>query len=465
MNPARERTHRLPAALRASLLAASGLALAGLAGAQTTFSVDFRSASVGQPATGSGVPLTEGQILRPATGGGAPRLGPLATPVIAIQAGAGLGLVQGPGCVGHAAGTPCGVEVDALSYGVDAPFMNQGAGAAPDHLWFSVDKWAAGASVGKEPNPFTEGAFGNQEASADVFVSLALPALPVCPQLGAIGAVAAIDGDGLPNADGVAYPGLGLLETNPPVCPPPAADAGDNVDAVDVDGGAQPGGRVFFSLDGLVLDPRCGGLPGTDSAALNGAFEPGDVLTKVPGTPAQVYASAAALGLDLMGAGTDDLDALAIHENGTPGYQRPDAPFGWGPGQGDMVLFSVRSGSALVGLPAGNCGGAPIEPGDVLTAPLVAGGTPWIVVSAEALGLLTHRTDGVLEPDDLDALDAVRGAVRDCNGNGVEDALEVAEARRPDANRNGVPDECEIGARAPGTRGGAPRHVTIRLFR
>ena len=116
---------RAPGA-RIATLAGAALALAGLASAQTTFSIDFRSASIALPATGSGLPLTEGQILRPATADGAPQVGALGTPVVVRTAGAGLGLLQGPACVGHPAGVACGVEVDALSYGRDAPVSASG---------------------------------------------------------------------------------------------------------------------------------------------------------------------------------------------------------------------------------------------------------------------------------------------------------------------------------------------------
>jgi hypothetical protein len=36
----------------------------------------------------------------------------------------------------------------------------------------------------------------------------------------------------------------------------------------------------------------------------------------------------------------------------------------------------------------------------------------------------------------------------DCNGNEMEDALDIGEARSADCNANGVPDECEYHADA-----------------
>jgi hypothetical protein len=73
---------------------------------------------------------------------------------------------------------------------------------------------------------------------------------------------------------------------------------------------------------------------------------------------------------------------------------------------------------------------------------------PAILIPAEALGLATRRSgngyqcNGGLTADDLDALDTVGTAQFDCNGNGVEDALDIL-AGEPDANRNGLPDSCE----------------------
>jgi hypothetical protein len=38
---------------------------------------------------------------------------------------------------------------------------------------------------------------------------------------------------------------------------------------------------------------------------------------------------------------------------------------------------------------------------------------------------------------------APRPDVRDCNGNGIEDAVDIAFGTSSDVNQNGVPDECE----------------------
>jgi hypothetical protein len=45
--------------------------------------------------------------------------------------------------------------------------------------------------------------------------------------------------------------------------------------------------------------------------------------------------------------------------------------------------------------------------------------------------------------DDLDALDFVFEATFDCNGNNIEDAVDIAIGTASDANKNGYPDGCE----------------------
>ena len=38
----------------------------------------------------------------------------------------------------------------------------------------------------------------------------------------------------------------------------------------------------------------------------------------------------------------------------------------------------------------------------------------------------------------------------DCNGNGVEDAVDIALGDSADSNLDGIPDECQGGATVPG---------------
>jgi hypothetical protein len=293
-----------------------------------------------------------------------------------------------PGGLGIFPGACPDPEVDALSYGFDSGPV----------FYFSVDEWASGDGVlGPRPNVTSEGAAGAMEASADVFVYLGppVPIPPVAPGTGP-GNIAHEDGDGISPSGA---PGFGLVEPNPPAAGSP--DAGDNIDAYDLDTTA-PGhltGPVYFSLDSgsLVFDllegfSGCVKVPG--SVPSSGA----DVLVSFVGFPPPTVAiRALSLGLDVFGKDTDDLDALAYFDVGPPG-----------PDPGDAIFFSVRRGSAVIGHPDDSPGLIPIEEGDIL-APTGSGFTPFpsVFISAEALGLGTVRsgTAGPFGADDLNALD------------------------------------------------------------
>ncbi len=432
-------------------------ALTSMAAAQVTFTIDNHGPTIAVPDLYSGFPITEGDILTPGTaaafGPNPPALGPLAAPGIVISAGfgppaPGLGLAAHGPCAGHAPGMLCPIEVDALSYGFEFPIP---AGATPPGFyWFSVDEYAVGFPVPAPPNVASEGAFGPEfEGSADIFVDHGVPfGGPYPPFAFPPANTAAIDGNGLPNTGGFAYPGLGLFEPDFPIVPP---DLGDNVDGIDVDGppilpGAAPA-AVYFSLDAGFIDP-INGFPLTGAAAFHG-FSGSDVLVSPIGGPPGVFAPAPFLGLDLIaGFDSDDLDALALAENGTGVYEPSMVPYDWVGGGTDMLLFSVRRGSAVIGFPD-SIFGIPIEEGDILTTPLppALGGVspfPGIFMAAENLGLATARSFGALG-DDLDALDISRMPVTDCNGNGIEDALDIALGGAPDCNMNGIPDFCEPG--------------------
>lgn len=425
---------------------------------QPAFSVDFQGPPIAAPDSfPPGIPITEADILLPAPAGiAAP--GPLPVPGTIIAggpppaAGPHLGLPLYAGAVGHAPGVPGMVEVDALSYGTDPPVR-----PGPPFVYsFSVDEFAVGVGplVAFPPTVFSEGALGALEASADVYCSFPPGALPVPPvPPGAFpppGNGLLFDGDGLaPPAGslfGAVVPGLGVVEPNPPAVGLP--DAAGNLDALDVDT-AGPVFPVYFSLDSAFVDPIEGPPANSGSAAANFGFVGGDVLMKAaPGpVPVAIWAPAAAMGLDLFGPGTDDLDGLIVAENGCPGYQPAPAMFAWGPcgglcpcGLGDMVLFSVRRGSAAIGLPDSNFG-APIEPGDILQPPIpfAVGAAPGIFISAESLGLSTLRA-GFVMADDVDALDVSN----DCNLNSIPDRVEIAFGLGTDCNGNGVPDACEV---------------------
>ncbi len=388
------------------------LALAGAAVASPTFSIDFQGPTKGMPDGFWGAPITEGDILTPSAGVG---FGPLPTPGIAISGGfgppgPGLALPLHSSAMGLPPGIPGHVEVDALSYGVDHILSD----VAPAFFHFSVDEFATGfGGTPLPPNVFSEGAFGGMEASADVFRDLGLPAGPLPPFAGPIGNTGVLDGDGIAGFSGFTYPGLGLIEPNTPGFGLP--DQGDNLDALDMDTSmaiwqdpAGLGGAVYFSLDSDFADPYEPGA-NTGSALLNGGFSGGDVLVTYPGAGAPVvFAPAAMLGLDRFGTDTDDLDALVLWENGDGGFTPSMQPYDWLAGVSDMLLFSVRRGSAVIGS-IDSLLGIPIEEGDILVPPIPGASTPGIFIAAENLGLATVRSGLAQQQfgDDLDALDVL----------------------------------------------------------
>ena len=405
-----------------------------------TFSIDFQGPTIGLPDSFSGIPINEGAILTPfppgPPGPNPPVPGPLPPPGMMVNSmpppapstGRDLGLIP----------TPLGYkELDALSYGGD-PLDRPLPYDKISHV-FSVDEFAIGL-----PGSAVrfEGALGAMEASADTFIQAKI-ALPTPPIPGSNAPWT--DGNGVPPSGA---PGVGLIEPNPPTplsyVPPagPAPDArdpGDNLDAVDFCQGGWAfcfdqvaTGPIYFSLDSGFTDPleAIVGGPNTGTALANG-FVGGDVLVNTIGPPSALYAAASTLGLDIFGPDTDDLDALKLAENGIDGYQESIIPFDWLTGTTDMLLYSVRRNSAIIGS-LDSIFGIPIEEGDILTTPCPAGSVlpngvvcaggpaPGIFTAAEWLGLATVRSGtafswGIINPqwgvdvwaDDLNAYDQV----------------------------------------------------------
>jgi hypothetical protein len=356
-------------------------ALCVSAHAQPSYSVDF------QGPTSPPLAQFEGAVLVPSASG---------PPTVAIT----------PGSLGLLPLLPY-AEVDALSFGTDELI----APGVPMLYDFSVDEFAVGDPSVPGPSVRTEGAVGNLQASADIYTSLRV-ALSAPTATGTH--VGTYDGNGT----SFSSPTLNLVEPNPPTYgfgpSPVLLDAGDNLDAWD---NSAPQFPVYFSMDSAFADPIEGVPANTGTAQAQGSppgFVGGDVVvTTAPGGPPTLYAAATDLGLDTAGADTDDLDALILWENGTPGYQQVIGPFSWiGAAGRDQLLFSVRRGSAIIGqLDA--ITGSPISEGDILVPVLTTAGTmfPGIFINAEALGLGTLRNGtpgghvGNLWNDDLDALD------------------------------------------------------------
>ena len=192
--------------------------------------------------------------------------------------------------------------------------------------------------------------------------------------------------------------GLGLVEPNFPTMGP---DSGDTVDAFDA-WPSPPATNLYFSLDAQWADPLEAPFANSATAVTNGV-RPGDVLFSTGAGAFNIYAPFFRLGLGVQ----DDLDALILWENGNGIFEASSKPFDWQTGNTDMLLFSVRRGSPIIGTPDAFFG-IPIEEGDILTTPPGGPGTPpGIFIAAEVLGLATVRSGtNFLFPfgDDLNAM-------------------------------------------------------------
>ena len=114
-------------------------------------------------------------------------------------------------------------------------------------------------------------------------------------------------------------------------------------------------------------------IPNSGSAVANG-FVGGDVLRSCPGCAPAVYAAAVLLGIG--SNDQDDVDAIALRENGVAGYQRSFAPYDWTSGATDMLFFSVRRGSAIIG------SGVALGAGSVVVAVRPGGGGADLALTA-----------------------------------------------------------------------------------
>jgi hypothetical protein len=375
------------AATYIAVMAAAGLALCSHAEAQNrpTYSVDIQCDSV----PGLNDP---GHIYTPQ---GTGQISPPATVIPSFMLGI------------NNAGTLS--ELDALSYGTE-PLLQKTLGY--QHRWsFSVDEFAVGRAGVPGPSVTTEGAFSPfPEAAGDIYVSNLAPG-PMAPFAGVNTGL--YDGNG--GLTPFAAPGLNLREPTPPTVG--NIDVGDNLDAWDLDesvpvpvqGTVYPK-KVYFSLDSHFTDPLEAPLAINTGSAIANGFVSGDVLiSSVNGNPPTVFAPAAMLGLDQLGPDTDDLDALVLWDDNNDGIYDPTmGPYSWAGGLTDMLLFSVRRGSAVIGQ-TDSILGLPIEEGDILVPMGTPGALPGIFVPAEALGLATKRTNPAATfqgfGDDLDALD------------------------------------------------------------
>jgi len=436
------------------ILLGAGLGSNAAAQGAFTFGVTWESELLARHPDGGAPPqINEADVLT--FGQGSPAVGQVLNNPARLLLGAQLGLTQYSNCIDHPPNDACGIEVDGFSQGTDpavgSTFFKASAGTDPgapitlENIWFSTDRFAVGHSplgLSSPPHIASEGGAAG-DISADVWVVVGLPAGPVGPGVSGTH-VGVFDGNGMPSATPgmLAYPGIGLIEPN---IPGPMPGGGDDLDSLNIGAmGGFPAGGYYTSLDSTITDPLTGVMNSGTAQAQLVPVSGADVLhVATSGATPLPYAPASALGLDLGGVDTDDIDALVVAENGIPGYQPSLMPYDWTTGTTDMVLFSVRRGSGVIGM-ADSIFGAAIEPGDILTTPAGGGSTPGILFSAESLGLATARTDLVPHGDDLNALDFAVESCFDCNNNGVEDAVDISTGGSADTNGNGVPDECEM---------------------
>jgi hypothetical protein len=339
-----------------------------------------------------------------------------------------------PTGVGHAAGVPGQLELDAFSWGND--FQPSPAIPSQQVLWvFSVDEWSVGTPGSAVRAQTLLGGGVATDAASDLFISTFPIPGPICNTAPFGTNVVLFDGDALAPPGGVF--GLGLIEPTAAAAGP--LKPGSNLDAVDVDTVPFGPTMALYSMDSAFID-ALEGFPNTGSAFANGLFSGANVGASIPlGAPPLVYIGGPQLGLDIIGGpGSDDIDALIYWDNGDGVYTPPMGLYSWIGGGTDMIFFSVRRGSAVVGaLSSGGvgCAGIPIEPGDILVPGTP---TPGIWITAEQLGLRTIRS-GAPVSDDLDALDVAY----DCNSNGVPDNFDVQLGGMPDCDNNFVPDICQ----------------------
>jgi hypothetical protein len=281
------------------------------------------------------VPLAHGQAFSVTAGGPTPAPGDdILNPGITAPV---------PALIGSS-GSPV-LEVDAFSWGHHSDF------SITDYQ-FSVDPVSVGAPASAVAAEVAGAAGGPGDHPADIYNST-----------GAGGNTLLWDGNGVANP-GIA-PSLTLAEPG-----------GDNVDGWD--NRSVPAPTIFYSLD--VATAGAGGGVGADVF-----LAPSITGYDVPPTPA-LFAGAAALGLDIVGgAGSDDIDALAVFDHsGLPGVF--DGV--------DYILFSLTPGSASLvsGTPYSGFGA-----GDLFFADATGG--KGLHISAVALGLAPT--------DNLDALDVI----------------------------------------------------------
>jgi len=356
--------------------------VAGGAGAQS-FTIDDSPAApaVGAvgPIPGCGAENQFGLAVSPCPTGFAPS--PTLSTLVPLQ-GSGSILAPGPSVML----SPNGKSLDALSSN------HAHLGARIYQLFFSVDRLSVGqagsavavqAGLNQQPADLFEGAlFRNPGSFAG--------SLGAGPFAGALSGPLLGTGSNVLSVDDSLYGLISGGEVVPPsVSAPPIGSAThDNIDAYDDTTFDATADGLFDLFAYFSINP--------DEASLVGR-SPGDLFDVAPNTAAGTptpFATAASMGLDSGGVGSDSIDALAVFDHaalGGPGNGGPGGQAGV-----DYALFSLAPGSASLST-------FQLSAGDVFFTDF--SGAFAVYATAADLGLLGGAGGAPGVGDNLDALE------------------------------------------------------------
>jgi hypothetical protein len=362
--------------------------VAGGVGAQS-FTIDDSPAApaVGAvgPIPGCGAENQFGLAVSPCPTGFAPS--PTLSTLKPLQ-GSGSILAPGPGVML----SPNGKSLDALS----SNHANLGAGTC--QLFFSVDRLSVGrsgsdvavqAGRNQQPADLFEGAlFTNPRSFAGSLGAGPFAGALSALWLGTQSNVLSVDDSlyGLISGGGVVPPSASA--------PPVGSATHDNIDAYDDATFDADGDGLFDEFGYFSINPDEASLVGRSSADLF------DVAPNTAAGAATPFATAASMGLDSGGVGSDSIDALAVFDHAPLG-----GPDNGGPGGQagvDYALFSLAPGSASLST-------FQLSAGDVFFSDF--SGAFAVYASATDLGLLGGAGGAPGAGDNLDALE-LRAAPR-----------------------------------------------------
>jgi hypothetical protein len=282
--------------------------------------------------------------------------------------------------------SPNGNSLDALS----SNHANLGPG--PYRLYFSVDRLSVGqsgsavavqAGLNQQPSDLFEGALFTDPGS---FAG----SLGTGPFAGALSAFLRGTGSNVLSVDDSLYgliSGGGVVPPSVPA-PPMGSATHDNIDAYDDTTFDADSDGLFDVFGYFSINP--------DEAILVGR-SPADLFDVAPNTAAASptpFATAASMGLDSGGVGSDSIDALAVFDHavlGGPGNGGPGGQAGV-----DYALFSLAPGSASLST-------FQLSAGDVFFSDF--SGAFAVYATAADLGLLDGAGGAPAVGDNVDALE------------------------------------------------------------